>query len=301
MPSIQSPFLESISRFMAVRRYSKRTIEAYLYWIKYFIIFHEKRHPSEMSGTEVEAFLTHLAVERKVAAATQGIALNSLAFLYNKYFEKPMGNLSGFRRASRQRKLPVILSRVEMSKLLEQLSGTALLVASMLYGSGLRRMEVVRLRVNDIDFDQLQLRIWNGKGFKHRLTTLAPELVPRVQDQIQRVALQLRADLEIGSYAGAWMPEAMARKYSMASRSLGWHYLFPASRLSFEPGTVNLRRHHIDESRVNKLVKKAANGAGIRKQVSSHTLRHSFATHLLESGAGRFLLLQNRHTLHPCR
>lgn len=142
MSSNQSPFLESISRYMAVRRYSKRTVESYLYWIKYFIIFHKKQHPSEMSGLEVEEFLTHFAVERKVAASTQGIALNSLAFLYNRFLEKPLGDLSGFRRSNKQRKLPVVLTRVEVNKLLAQLSGTPLLIASMLYGSGLRRMEV---------------------------------------------------------------------------------------------------------------------------------------------------------------
>ena len=178
MSSAPSPFLESISRFMTVRRYSKRTIEAYLYWIKYFIIFHKKRHPSEMSGGEVEQFLTYLAVEREVAAATQSIALNSLAFLYNRFLDKPLGDLSCFRRARKQRKIPVVLSRLDVNKLLAQLTGPSLLVASLLYGSGLRRIEVVRLRVNDIDLDQLQVRVWNGKGFKHRLTTLAPELVP---------------------------------------------------------------------------------------------------------------------------
>ncbi len=285
MSSTPSPFLESISHFMTVRRYSKRTIQTYLYWIKYFIIFHKKRHPSEMSGLEVVQFLTHLAVERKVAAATQGIALNSLAFLYNRFLDKPLGDLSSFRRARKQRKLPVVLSRLDVNKLLTQLSGMSLLVASLLYGSGLRRIEVVRLRVNDIDFDQLQVRIWNGKGFKHRLTTLAPELVPVLRDQVQKVTLQLREDLQNKLYAGVWMPDAVARKYPGASQLVGWHYLFPSSRLSIEPGTVNLRRHHIDESGVNKFIKQAATKAGIVKEVTCHTLRHSFATHLLESGA----------------
>ena len=276
MSSIPSPFLESISHFMTVRRYSKRTIEAYLYWIKYFIIFHKKRHPSEMSGLEVVRFLTHLAVERKVAAATQGIALNSLAFLYNRFLDKPLGDLSSFRRARKQRKLPVVLSRLDVNKLLTQLSGMSLLVASLLYGSGLRLIEVVRLRVNDIDFDQLQVRIWNGKGFKHRLTTLAPELVPVLRDQVQKVTLQLREDLQNKLYAGVWMPDALARKYPGALQLVGWHYLFPSSRLSIEPGTVNLRRHHIDESGVNKFIKQAATKAGIVKEVTCHTLRHSF-------------------------
>jgi len=306
MSSNQSPFLKSISRYMAVRRYSKRTIDSYLYWIKFFIIFHNKRHPSEMAALQVEEVLTYLAVERKVAAATQGIALNALAFLYNRYLETPLGESGGFRRARKQRKLPVVLSRKDVNILLAQLTGASLLIASLLYGSGLRRMEVARLRVNDIDLDQLQLRIWNGKGYKHRLTTLAPELIPPIQLQIEKVMLYLKEDQSTGSYQGVWIPEALTRKYPKASVSLGWHYLFPSSRLSLDPGTTNLRRHHIDESSVNKLVKKAARDAGISKEVSCHTLRHSFATHLLELGAGRFLLrnarpLQNRHTLHPCR
>ena len=301
MPSTPSPFLESISRFMAVRRYSKRTIETYLYWIKGFIIFNEKRHPSEMSSIEVERFLTHLAVENRVAAATQSIALNSLAFLYNKFLDKPLGDLSDFRRASKQRKLPVVLSRSDVNKLLSHLSGTPRVIASILYGSGLRRIEVVRLRVNDIDFDQVQIRVWNGKGYKHRLTTLAPELVPVLHNQVQKVTLQLKEDLQNKLYSGVWMPDALGRKYTGASKSVGWHYLFPSHRLSLEPGTTDLRRHHIDESSVNKFIKQASKKAGIVKEVSCHTLRHSFATHLLESGAGRFLLLQNRHTLHPCR
>lgn len=285
MSSRKSPFLDSISRYMAVRRYSKRTVESYLYWIRYFIIFHQRRHPAEMTGLQVEEFLTYLAVERKVAASTQRIALNALAFLYNRFLEKPLGDLGSFRRSNRQPKLPVVLTREEVARLLAQLSGTQLLIASMLYGSGLRRIEVVRLRVNDIDFDQLQVRVWNGKGYKHRLTTLAPEIRHWLESQIRKVVVQLEDDSKMESYAGVWMPDAMARKYPSASGTLGWHYLFPSARLSHEPGTSRLRRHHMDESGVNRLVKRAAHRAEIRKEVSSHTLRHCFATHLLESGA----------------
>jgi len=229
-----------------------------------------------MSGLEVKQFLTHLAVEREVAAATQGIALNSLAFLYNRFLDKPLGDLRCFRRARKQRKLPVVLSRLDVNKLLSQLTGPSLLVASLLYGSGLRRIEVVRLRVNDIDFDQVQVRIWNGKGFKHRLATLAPELVPVLRNQVQKVSLQLKEDLQNKLYSGIWMPDALARKYPGASKLAGWHYLFPSIRLSFEPGTTCLRRHHIDESSVNKFIKQAATKAGIEKEVTCHTLRHSF-------------------------
>jgi integron integrase len=270
---------------MIVRGYSKRTIDTYLYWIKYFIVFHKKRHPSEMHDIEVEQFLTFLAADRRVAISTQKIALNALAFLYNKFLEKPLGDVSKFRRSVKQAKLPIVLTRAEIASLFKYFNGVPLLIASMLYGSGLRRIECARLRVKDLDFDHLQVQVWNGKGFKHRLTTLAPELVPRLKDQIEQVKLILKEDKLNKQFAGVWMPGALARKHPKASFSPSWQYLFPATRLTFEPGSANLRRHHVDESGINKAIKMAAVEAGIEKLVSSHTLRHSFATHLLESGA----------------
>ena len=285
MPSSPSPFLESISRYMTVRRYSQRTIDSYLYWIKYFIIFHNKRHPSEMGNVEVEQFLTYLAADRQVSVATQKIVLNALVFLYKKYLQQPLGDMTNFLKARKQRKLPVVLIPAEISRLLSCMHGIQKLIASLLYGSGLRRIEVVRLRVKDVDFDMLQIRIWNGKGFKHRLTTLAPELVPQLRNQIQKVELMLKEDLQNELYRGVWMPPALARKYPNAAMRLGWQYLFPSSRLSFEPYTTNLRRHHMDESSINKSLRAAANKAKISKEVTSHTLRHSFATQLLASGA----------------
>ena len=285
MSQFKSPFLESISRFMSVRSYSKRTIRAYLYWIHYFIVYHGKRHPEEMGDAEVELFLTYLSVDRKVSPGTQKVALNALSFLYNKFLDQPLGDVSAFRRSRRQPKLPVVLTRQEVSGLLAQLSGQSRLLASMIYGSGLRRMEAVRLRVKDVDFDNLQIQVWNGKGYKHRLTTLAPELVPSLRNQVAQVNCYLQEDSQIEQYAGVYMPNALARKYPSAPTTLGWQYLFPARRLSFEPGTRYMRRHHLDESAVNKFVRGAAKKAGIEKQVTSHTLRHSFATHLLDSGA----------------
>lgn len=281
----RSPFLDSIFRYMTVRRYTKRTIDTYLYWIKYFILFNQKRHPADMHDFEVEQFLTYLAVDKTVAIATQKIALNALAFLYNKFLEKPLGDVSQFRRTRKQAKLPVVLNKSEIQALLTQLEGLPLLIASMLYGSGLRRIEAVRLRVKDLDFDHFEVQVWNGKGTKHRLTTLAPELVPRLKNQINRVKVFLEDDLQNNQFSGVFMPDALGRKYPKAPFSLGWQYLFPSDRLSFDPGTRNLRRHHIDESNVNKFIKSASNNAKIQKQVTSHVLRHSFATHLLESGA----------------
>jgi integron integrase len=270
---------------MAVRRYSKRTIKSYIYWIRYFIVFHHKRHPAEMGAVEVEQFLTHLAVRRSVSVATQKIALNALAFLYNRILEQPFGDLGKFNRASRQAKLPVVLNRLEVERLLRRVTGISHLVASLLYGSGLRRSEAVRLRVKDIDFDHHQLQVWNGKGSYYRLTTLAPELVPALQGQIEQVRIQLREDSRHPQFAGVWMPDALARKYREASKTVGWQYLFPAGRISVDPESGLSRRHHIDESNINRSLKRAAQLARIDKQVTCHTLRHSFATHLLESGA----------------
>ena len=284
MPT-SSPFLSKIKNFMLVRRYSRRTVDSYLYWIKYFILFHQKKHPDQMGPAEVEAFLTFLATERHVSAATQAIALNALVFLYSKILDSPLGDLGQFRRSNRQRKLPTVLTQDEVSLLLKHLHGMPLLMASLLYGSGLRRIELVRLRIKDIDLDHLQIQVWNGKGFKHRLVTLAPELREALLHQKAQVKLLFEQDKQQGEYAGVWMPDALARKYPAASLSLSWQYLFPSSRLSYEPGTSFLRRHHFDESNINKILRNASTKAGIEKMVGSHTLRHSFATHLLQSGA----------------
>lgn len=279
-----SPFLKSIEDFMLVKRYSRRTISAYLYWIKYFILYSGKRHPNELHDEDIIRFLTFLAAERNVAAGTQALALNAIVFLKTKFMGQKVGDLSGYSAARKPRKLPVVLTRQEIAALLKQLTGIHYLMAAMLYGSGLRRIELVRLRIKDIDFDYRQVRVINGKGGKHRLVTLAEELLPLLSQQVEQVENFLRQDLMCEGYAGVWMPDALARKYPNAPFEAGWHYLFPASRLSIDPADKLLRRHHYDESNLNKLIKKAARDASIRKPVSCHTLRHSFATHLLQSG-----------------
>lgn len=281
----QSPFLNEISDFMMARRYSKRTIKTYITWIRSFILFCDKQHPKKLGMTDVERFLTHLAVNRKVSSSTQTLALNSLMFLYNKFFEKPLGDVSAFKRSKRQAKLPVVLTQSEVKSLFKHIPFQYQLLFGLLYGSGLRRMEVVRLRTGDIDVDLKQIRVWNGKGFKHRLTTLAIELLPMIEVQIQHVESLLIRDKENKAFAGVWMPNALDRKYCHANKSLAWQYLLPAARLSVDPDAGVIRRHHLDESMINKVIKKAGLSAGIRKTISSHTLRHSFATHLLQSGA----------------
>jgi integron integrase len=281
----KSTFLNSINRFMLTRRYSQRTISTYITWIKAFVNFHHKRHPSDMGETEVITFLSYLAVDRHVAASTQGVALNSLAFLYNQFLQQPLGDMAEFKRSRRQPKLPVVLTQLEVKALFQHINSHYKLIISLLYGSGLRRIECVRLRVNDIDVSLKQIRIWNGKGFKHRLTTLAPELTPLIQRQVGRVKLLLEEDLITPNFCGVWMPDALDRKYKKANKELGWQYLFPSYKLSFDPQSNTIRRHHMDESGVNKAITVARKKAGIVKPVSSHTLRHSFATHLLQAGA----------------
>ncbi|MGH1439936.1 MAG: integron integrase [Cellvibrionaceae bacterium] len=281
----KSPFLNAIRDFMLAKHYSKRTISTYIIWIKAYIHFNEKRHPQDMGEAEVLRFLNHLAINRNVSPSTQSTALNALAFLYNKYLNMPLGEMAEFKRARRQSKLPVVLTLHEIKALFSNLEPRYKLPVALLYGSGLRRMECLRLRVGDVDFDFNQLRIWQGKGNKHRLTTLAPELDSVLKNQIQHVRQLLEYDLSNEEYAGVWLPNALARKYSNANKSLYWQYLFPSDRLSVDPESGLIRRHHMDESALNKGIKRASNKADISKPVTSHTLRHSFATHLLQSGA----------------
>lgn len=260
-------------------------IRTYLHWVKYFIVFNGKKHPEAMGADEVRSFLSHLAVEREVSKSTQAIALNALVFLYDKFLQRPLGEIGEFRHSKRFAKLPTVLTRSEVSKLLAELEGTPLLLASIAYGSGLRRMELLRLRLKDIDLENLQVQVWFGKGGKHRLTTLAPELVPQIQHHREKIALLLNEDKQVEGFDGSTMPEALSRKYPRARFDLPWQYLFPSSRLCVNPDTGKLYRHHLHETALSKRLKFAGRKAGIEKTVSSHTLRHSFATHLLESGA----------------
>jgi len=281
----QSPFLSTIQNYMFQRRYSKRTIETYLLWIRRYIVFHDKRHPATMGDAQVEEFLTHLVLERHVAAQTQALVLNALSFLYQDIIKSPLSLRLNFVKSQRPRKLPVVLTQDEVVRLINNIAPQHYLPAALLYGSGLRLMEAVRLRVQDIDFDFKCLRIWNGKGGKHRTTTMAPELQPYLRSQISQVEHYLTLDLRNDAYAGVWLPTALRHKKPQANRELGWHYLFPSVKLSRDPETGKQRRHHIDESGLQKAIRTAAKKAEIKKTVTAHTLRHSFATHLLASGA----------------
>ena len=281
----RSPFLNSIVEYMYRKHYAKSSIETYLGWISAYIHFHDKRHPASMGDREVELFLDDLILTKNVAARTQATALNALSFLYKHILDNELTLNLNFIKSSRQQKLPVVMTPDEVSLLLSNLHKRHHLVASLLYGSGLRVMEAVKLRVQDIDFDYKCIRIWNGKGNKHRIVTLAQELCPALRNQIVQVDEYLQLDLKNDMFAGVWMPNALAKKYPSANKSLAWQFLFPSYKLSADPETGEIRRHHFDPSGVRKSIKKAAFVAKLTKAITPHTLRHSFATHLLQSGA----------------
>lgn len=280
-----SPYLDFIADTMFERRYAKRTIESYVKWIKSFINFHSQRHPLQMGENEVLAFLNHLSVHKKHSSNTQSNALNALVFLYKEIIDQPLSIDMKYIRSNRPQKLPVVLTALEVQSLLACVSPTYKLAVCLMYGSGLRLMECARLRIADIDFDYKSIRIWNGKGGKHRVVTLADELIPNIRQQRSIVQQFLEADLANPAYSGVWMPNRLRKKYPKAPESLDWQYLFPSRQLSIDPESKLMRRHHINESSLQKAVKSAAKQAGIEKNVSPHTLRHSFATHLLLSGA----------------
>jgi len=280
-----SLFLTHIQEKMWTMRYAKRTIDSYLYWIKAFIIFNNKRHPSSCHDSEVEAFLSHLSNVINVAPQTQALALNALSYLYKHILKNELTLALTFNKSHIQQKLPVVLTTQEVSQLLPQIDANYRLLCQLLYGSGMRLMEAVRLRVQDIDFDHFSVRVWQGKGAKNRCVTLAKELVKPLKLQISHVELLFQLDNDNPNYQGVYLPFALSRKYPLARKELGWHYLFPSKRLSIDPEAEALRRHHINETNIRKAIKYAAKNANIKKNVTCHTLRHSFATHLLQRGA----------------
>jgi len=275
--------LDQVREVMRVKHYSLRTEQAYIRWIKKFILFHDKRPPQEMGEPEVEAFLTWLATEGNVARSTQNQAFNALLFLYREVLKAPLeGRIDAVRSGKKQR-LPVVLSRKEVAQLLSAMSGVPQLVSKLLYGTGLRLMECLRLRVKDIDFELNEIRVRNGKGGTDRLVFLPESIKPALREHLERVRLIHQNDLKCG-YGEVYLPGALERKYPRAGKDWIWQYVFPSIKLSKDPRSGITRRHHMDPSTLDRAIKKAAVLAGINKRVSSHTLRHSFATHLLQRG-----------------
>lgn len=283
MPATEPKLLDQVRALIRTMHYSIRTEEAYVDWIRRFILFHKKRHPAQMGKAEIEEFLTHLAVDRRVAASTQSQAKSALLFLYQQVLKLEIEWLKDVVAAKQPQRLPTVLTVDETRSLLSHMKSETWLVASLLYGSGLRLMEACRLRVLDIDFNMRQITVRNGKGAKDRVTMLPEALVVPLKSHLELVRLQHQRDCEQGG-GEVYLPFALDRKYPAAAREWKWQYVFPADGLSEDPRSDIVRRHHIDEQRVQRAVKQAAQDANIQKKVTPHTLRHSFATHLLQSG-----------------
>ncbi len=266
-----------------VKHYSIRTEEAYLHWIKQFLKFHYNRKPEFIQEPDINRFLTYLAVSRQVAASTQNQATSAILFLYRNVLNKPLDWFHFLRHAKKPKRLPTVFTRKEVNAILQQLDGTKWLMASLLYGSGMRLMECILLRIKDVDFDNGQIYVRNGKGEKDRLTVLPESLIRPLQRHINRVKTLHEIDLKEG-YGASHMPFAIQRKFPNASHELPWQYLFPSSKRCVDPRSKLVGRNHVDEAVLQRAVKDAIRRAGITKPGSCHTLRHSFATHLLEDG-----------------
>jgi len=275
--------LEQVRSRLRVKHYSIRTERTYVDWIKRFIWFHGKRHPKDMGVVEMEAFLSHLAMERNVSASTQNQAKSALLFLYKEVLGVELPWLENVVQAKAPKRLPVVLTQAEVQLVLRQLEGTLELMAGLLYGSGLRLMECVRLRVKDVDFSRCEVLVREGKGGKDRVTMLPVSLVEPLQRHLVKVRALHKSDLAEG-YGEVYLPNALARKYPNAGREWGWQYVFPSRVLSSDPRSEAVRRHHADEKALQRAMKKAVAEAGIVKPATPHSLRHSFATHLLQSG-----------------
>ena len=280
-----SPFIQSVREHIRARNYSKRTEKTYVYWIVSFIRFHNMQHPNSLSELHIVQYLEYLAIKRQVTPSTQKTALNALIYLYKQVLGREHLTLPEFRRATKEKKLPVVLTRAELGRLFSCIDSRYRLPVELMYGSGLRLMEVCRLRFKDIDLDRLAIVVREGKGQKQRVTTLSETCVPALQRQLSRVRLFLQEDQEAEKWDGVYLPFSLARKYPSAPFELAWQYCFPADHRSVDKCTGKVRRHHIYEQTIQRAVKKAVLRADINKMASCHTLRHSFATHLLERGA----------------
>ena len=301
LPNPKLKFMEQCREVMRFKQLAHRSEETYLQWIRRFILFHRSRaapaggdarpsvqkwvwrHPKEMGEVEVRAFLTDLAVTRRVGAATQNQALNAMLFLYREVVGGEMGWIDGFEQARRSQRVPVVLTREEMQAMLGQLSGTQGLIARLLYGTGMRLLEGLRLRIKDVDFARGQIIVRGGKGDKDRVTMLPDRLKAELQTRLQETRKTWQSDVASG-FGRVWLPGALRVKYPKAELEWGWQWVFPSAELSIDPETKVRRRHHVTDASVQGAVKAAGLKARLTKRVTPHVLRHSFATHLLESG-----------------
>ena len=275
--------MDQVREVLRYHHYAIRTEDAYVKWILAFIRFHGRKHPREMGKAEIEAFLSNLAVNKNCAKSTQNQALNAIAFLYKQVLDMPVAKDLAPIRSKKPVRLPVVMSRNEVAQVLSHMSGVTGLMAQLMYGGGLRLMEVVRLRVQDFDFENGLIMVRDGKGGKDRSTLFAKSLHKLILQHLEKVKKVFEEDLASGN-ANVWLPYALAKKYPKAGKTWNWQYAFPSTQLSCDPRSKELRRHHMDESNVQKAVRKAVVKTGITKRITTHTFRHSFATHILESG-----------------
>ena len=282
-PARKQKLLHEVRSVLRARHLSLRTEEAYVQWIRRFILFHNKRHPAEMGESEIRQFISDLAVNARISASTQTVALSALLFLYRDVLKKELPYVSHIERAQQRKKLPLVFTRDEVRAVLKGMTGTHQLIASLLYGSGMRLMECLRLRVKDIDLGYNQIVVRDGKGEKDRITLLPASVKQSLARHLRKVKLLHEEDREAG-FGDVYLPYALERKYPQAAREWGWQYVFPAASRSADPRTGKMRRHHVSDNAVQTAVKKALTAAALNKPGSCHTFRHSFATHLLEDG-----------------
>ncbi len=275
--------LEQVSIEVQTRHYSRRTDKTYRNWIKQFVLFHGKKHPKQMGEVEVNQFLSHLSTRRNVSASTQNQALSAILFLYKNVLHKELGDFGNVIRAKRSRKIPVVFTKDEVRQILKNLPGEKQLMASLLYGSGLRLTECLRLRVKDVDFDNKQIIVRDGKGEKDRVTLLSEKVIPFLKKHLIKVRKIHTEDIEKG-ICTTNMPYALERKYPNIAKEWHWQYVFPSSKTVVDKKTGEIKRHHLSESALQRAVKGAIKLAKVEKHGGCHTFRHSFATHLLENG-----------------
>jgi integron integrase len=282
-PQETNVLLRKVREVIRIKHYSLRTEESYIHWIREFLKFHYNRNPLYLQESDLSRFLSYLAVQRKTSASTQNQATSALLFLYREVLQQNLDWIHNIERAKQSFRIPVVFNKSEIRTILDQLQGTPWLMASLLYGCGLRLMECLRLRVKDVDFASKQIVVRDGKGGRDRITILPESLIQPLQKHLDRVRNLHNTDLQEG-FGGVFLPFALSRKYPGAEKEFCWQYVFPSTKRSVDPRTTIMRRHHIDESVLQRAVKNAIRLTGIQKSGSCHTFRHSFATHLLEDG-----------------